>query len=106
MDFVFRKLSAMHFSHISSMEEREKGGKEGRKEGTHTTRPELPARIKVYRDGSSECLKIIIIIIINRFLYSAFHIVSMRFTTDGGLFRAAYEGAYGSRAAYNHEELV
>ena len=27
--------------------------------------------------------------------------VSMRFTTDaGGLFRAAYEGAYGSRAAY------
>ncbi|KAK3715502.1 hypothetical protein QZH41_011451 [Actinostola sp. cb2023] len=30
----------------------------------------------------------------------------MRFTTDGGLFQAAYEGAYGSRAAYNHEELA
>ncbi|KAK3751961.1 hypothetical protein QZH41_001244 [Actinostola sp. cb2023] len=47
-------------------------------------------------------------ILISNFLKitSAFHIVSMRFTTDGGLFRAAYEGAYGSRAAYNHEELV
>jgi len=48
-----------------------------------------------------------ILIIITRFLYNAFHIVSMRFTTDGGLFRAAlYEGAYGSQATYNHEELV
>ncbi|KAK3741227.1 hypothetical protein QZH41_017135 [Actinostola sp. cb2023] len=27
---------------------------------------------------------------------TTFHIVSMRFTTDGGRFRAAYEGAYGS----------
>jgi len=49
---------------------------------------------------------IIIIIIFSRFLYSAFHIVSMRFTTDGELFWAAYEGAYCSRAAYNHEELI
>jgi len=30
---------------------------------------------------------IILIIILSRFLYSAFHIVSMRFTTDGGLFQ-------------------
>ena len=36
---------------------------------------------------------------ISQFLYSAFHIVSMCFTTNGGLFRAAYEDAYGSRAA-------
>jgi hypothetical protein len=27
----------------------------------------------------------------------------MRFTTGGGLFRAAYYGAIGSQAAYNHE---
>jgi len=41
------------------------------------------------------------------FLYSAFHIVSMRFTrADGGLLRAAYEGTHDSRAAYNHDELV
>jgi hypothetical protein len=33
--------------------------------------------------------------------------VSMRFTTSGGLFRAAYYGALAaSQAAYNHEELV
>jgi hypothetical protein len=30
----------------------------------------------------------------------------MRFTISGGLFRAAYYGATGSQAAYNHEELV
>jgi hypothetical protein len=29
--------------------------------------------------------------------------VSMRFTTSGGLFRAAYYGAIRSQAAYNHE---
>jgi len=40
---------------------------------------------------SMSIIIIIIIIILSRFLYSAFHIVSMRFTTDGGLFRAAYE---------------
>jgi len=28
----------------------------------------------------------------------------MCFTINGGLYKAAYEGAYGSRAAYNHEE--
>jgi hypothetical protein len=29
----------------------------------------------------------------------------MRFTISGGLFRAAYYGAIGSQAAYNHERL-
>jgi hypothetical protein len=29
--------------------------------------------------------------------------VPMRFTISGGLFRAAYYGATGSQAAYNHE---
>jgi hypothetical protein len=28
---------------------------------------------------------------------------TMRFTISGGLFRAAYYGAIGSQAAYNHE---
>jgi hypothetical protein len=38
-----------------------------------------------------------------KYLYSAFHNVSMRFTISEGLFRAAYYGAIDSQAAYNHE---
>jgi hypothetical protein len=30
----------------------------------------------------------------------------MRFTISGGLFRAAYYGAIGSQAAYNHELTI